>query len=229
MLLLSQNGVRIFAHGARGHTAGRLYTEDVFEQLNLPVVKNTNQLNDHFKENKLCFMALNHFCSPLDHLIRLRDLFGLRSPVHTLCRLINPLNANATLQSVFHPSYANTHHQAAQLLGETNAMVVKGDSGEFEYRPQAKVNVNQLTSGTLKNYVLSKYSEHKPQLALTTELLLNIWRGDDNLSAEDLEYAERVITGTTALALMTINANDHFEQALDQSFRMWEERDRSLI
>ena len=36
-LLLAHNGYRVFVHGARGHTAGRCYTQDVLQQLDLPI------------------------------------------------------------------------------------------------------------------------------------------------------------------------------------------------
>ena len=38
---------------------------------------------------------------------------GLRSPIHTLARLINPFNAKATLQAIFHPAYRTSHQHSA--------------------------------------------------------------------------------------------------------------------
>ena len=34
-LMLAENGVRIFMHGASGHTNGRVYTKDVISQFGL--------------------------------------------------------------------------------------------------------------------------------------------------------------------------------------------------
>jgi len=67
----------------------------------------------------------------------MRHLLGLRSPVNTLSRLINPLGATASLQSIFHPAYARLHQEADRLLSQPRAPVFKGDSGEVEIKPQA--------------------------------------------------------------------------------------------
>ena len=37
VLLLSQNGIRIFMHGTEGHTPGRLYTSEALKALGLPI------------------------------------------------------------------------------------------------------------------------------------------------------------------------------------------------
>ena len=69
--------------------------------------------------------------------MQLRSLLGLRSPVNTLSRMINPLNARASVQSIFHPAYARLHQEADRILEQPRSMVFKGDSGEIEVKPQA--------------------------------------------------------------------------------------------
>jgi anthranilate phosphoribosyltransferase len=39
----------------------------------------------------------------LQEIIDLRPFMGLRSPVHTLARMLNPLNAPYMMQGIFHP------------------------------------------------------------------------------------------------------------------------------
>ena len=46
-----------------------------------------------------------------------KPILGLRSPVHTLARMINPFAAPCLLQGVFHPNYMPTHRDAALVLG----------------------------------------------------------------------------------------------------------------
>ena len=52
---------------------------------------------------------------------------GLRSPIHTLARLINPFKAKATLQAIFHPAYRTSHQHSALRLGYQNSAVIKGE------------------------------------------------------------------------------------------------------
>ncbi|MBT8152010.1 MAG: glycosyl transferase family protein, partial [Gammaproteobacteria bacterium] len=112
-LLLAQSGYRVLMHGSRGHTAGRHYAQDSLEALGIAPASSSQQAAEQLENNNFAFMPLAALCPPLQQLMDLRDLFGLRSPVHTLSRLLNPFSAHTTLQSVFHPAYASTHHAAA--------------------------------------------------------------------------------------------------------------------
>ena len=230
MLLLASQGYKIFAHGACGHTPGRIYTEEVFKALNLPIARNWQEAETAITEHKLCFMALQSFCEPLDQLIQLRALFGLRSPVHTLCRLLNPLAAAATLQSVFHPSYANTHHHAAQLLDEPNTMVIKGDSGEFEFRPQANLTIKQLSKGQSSTFTLARSSAIKPTIDLDIKHLKALWQGEfDASNTAEYKFAEQAVIGTAALALLTMNEASDFDEAKIIAEQYWQQRNQNLL
>ena len=46
-------------------------------------------------------------------MLALNPILGLRSPVHTLVRAMNPFGAPASMQGVFHPSYVAIHRDAA--------------------------------------------------------------------------------------------------------------------
>ena len=69
----------------------------------------------------------------LHEMMQFRPLLGLRSPVNTLSRMLNPLRASASIQSVFPPAYANLHQEADALLQQPLAGVFRGDSG-FAFR-----------------------------------------------------------------------------------------------
>ena len=101
----TRQGIKVFMHGAKGHTQGRIYSEDVLQQLGFPAAHNWNQVKSQLSSTNFSFMSLQHLSPPLDHIISLRAMFGLRSPVHTLTRLLNPLGAQHTIDGVFHPAY----------------------------------------------------------------------------------------------------------------------------
>lgn len=56
---------------------------------------------------------------------------GLRSPVHTLARLINPFNATATMQAIFHPAYRSSHQQTALMLGYQILRSLRAEGGSL--------------------------------------------------------------------------------------------------
>ncbi|MBK6757398.1 MAG: hypothetical protein IPG70_07130 [Moraxellaceae bacterium] len=94
-------------------------------------------------------LSLDAYCPPLAEMIQLRNVLGLRSPVHTLSRLINPLNAQSSLQAIFYPAYRESHQKAAQLLNYQNTMVIKGEGGEFERNPDGRCLVKGIQDGEL--------------------------------------------------------------------------------
>lgn len=224
ILLLARNGYRVFVHGTEGHTAGRLYTREVFEFLSLPVANTWEEVAAQLDQHNLCYMPLGNICPQLQALIQLRQLFGLRSPVHTLCRLLNPLGAPTTMQSVFHPSYANTHHQAAVLLGEENSAVYKGEAGEVEYRPRAKLSVRLLRNGHSEMLEIPKTSDAKDDPGTDPELLRQLWEG----SARNT-YHEQIVVGTAAIAIYTMGAAENYDEAMKLTNKMWENRNRNCF
>ena len=82
---------------------------------------------------------------------------GLRSPIHTLARLINPFNAKGDIASDFPPCLSDTsHQQTAFRLGYKNSAVIKGEGGEFERNPDAKTLICGIKNGELYEHELPK-------------------------------------------------------------------------
>jgi anthranilate phosphoribosyltransferase len=229
-LLLAENGIRVLMHGTDGHTAGRIYTERCFQLLGLPVANTWQQVSEQLDAQRLCFFHLKHWCAPLQQLIDLRSVLGLRSPVHTLTRLINPLRAPSSLQSIFHPAYADNHSQAAQLLGQKNALVIKGDGGEFELRPEADcklflIHDNARLREDWPRFFDKKVSDNTDDdVELNPEHLRELWRG-----THDNNYAEAAIIGTTALALRAMQRAANPADAIVLATQWWQARQRTRL
>lgn len=222
MLLVAQAGHRIFVHGSKGHTPGRLYAEDAMRQLHLPVAENWTDVAEQLTRDQLSYLPLEQFCQPLQDLIQLRPLLGLRSPVNTLSRLINPLRAAASLQSVFHPAYARLHQEADRILEQPRAMVFKGESGEVEIKPQADTRIAMLHSEQLVDWVLPRTLTQRAESVASpgVESLRGLWRG----STIDT-YGLNATLATTAAALVTLTPDINLESAQLQAHQLWEDRD----
>jgi len=137
-LTLAQSGYKVFMHGASGHTLNRLYTEQVLEYLGYSICQSEQDVEYELEQHNFAYLPLEAISPVLSDLISLRNVMGLRSPIHTLARLINPFNAKATLQAIFHPAYRSSHQQTASRLGYQNSAVIKGEGGEFERNPDAQ-------------------------------------------------------------------------------------------
>lgn len=218
-LLLAQNGFTVAMHGASGHTENRVYSEAILFKLGVPIASTLSEGQTQLEDNHFCYLPLSVLCPPLHSIIEYRPLFGLRSPVHTLTRLLNPLKAKATLQSVFHPSYSSAHQHAAILLKENNAVVFKGEGGEVEYKPHAKVEVYAVKNSTIENYVIPRLQEAPEDTVLSAELLERVWRDEI-----DNRYAVNAIVGTMAIALTALGTSKNFDDARQLATTMWKNR-----
>jgi anthranilate phosphoribosyltransferase len=223
---LADRGVRVFMHGSGGHTKGRLYTEEVLKALGIQIAESWADTAHLLDKSHFAFMPLRHICPPLQAMIDLRNEFGLRSPVHTLARLLNPLAAAHSIQSVFHPPYALRHQQAAIDLEQFHASVFKGEGGEVERKPEALTKVYSVHNGSLSEEAWPKMIEGRQEQPeeFSIEHLHGIWRGD----VRD-DYAEMAVTGTLAIALRLLQRADSPAQALVLAQDYWQQRDRSRL
>ncbi len=225
-LTLADHGVRVFMHGAGGHTKGRLYTESALNALGIASCENWQDVASALDKTQFAFMPLRHICPPLQAMIDLRNEFGLRSPVHTLVRLLNPLSAPHSMQSVFHPAYALNHQQAAVDLAQPHASVFKGEGGEIERKPEAQSKVYSVHDGVMSEETWPKMIEGRQEQdeQLDIELLRGIWRG---ITSD--EYGELAIIGTLAIVLRLLQRADNPQAALVLAEEYWQQRDKSRL
>ncbi|TXS93038.1 glycosyl transferase family protein [Parahaliea maris] len=226
ILLLNQAGYRVFLHGAGGHTAGRLYTEQAMAQLGLPVANNWQQVDAQLAGEGLSYLSLEHFCPGLYQIMQFKSLLGLRSPVNTFARMLNPLNAPASIQSIFHPAYAALHLEADRLLGQPASLVFKGDSGEVEVKPQANTRLLFQRQGegieaTFQRALGDRVAAvEQPDVAP----LRSLWRDE-----ERNEYGLLATLSTCASALMLLRPELEASEATVEAERLWHARDAARL
>lgn len=223
---LANAGEKIFMHGASGHTIDRVYTEDVLNSLGLPVAANGLQAKQQLEQLGFCYFPLSHLCPQLHAIIELRNTMGLRSPVHTLARLINPCHADLVMQGIFHPSYREVHQHAALTLGYPTVAVIKGEAGEIERNPDAECLVKAVRNHELLEETWPPIFQrrHVKESQLDINLLLSVWQG-----ATEHEYGNGAIIGTIALALRTQGKASTQSEALDHAADIWNQRDRDFL
>ncbi|MDH5735543.1 MAG: glycosyl transferase family protein [Gammaproteobacteria bacterium] len=222
-LLLAENGIKVCMHGAEGHTAGRMYTSEVLKPLGIETCTTLKQARDEINKNNFSYMPLQTINQRLKDIIELRPFLGLRSPIHTVGRMINPLKAPYSIQAIFHPGYQKVHQEAAQLLGEPHLAVFKGEAGEVERNPDTECTVSCVHNSEMNDEVWPPLfsKRHVKEESLDINRLHNVWRGQD----KD-EYAEAAITSTAAIALRLMGKADSPESAITQANEMWARRDK---
>jgi anthranilate phosphoribosyltransferase len=227
-LLLAQNGTTVFMHGASGHTNGRIYTKDVLAELGIPPCTSVLEACERMKAERFAYLDIEHLCPRLHDIIELRPLLGLRSPVHTVARSINPFSAPFVMQGIFHPGYRPVHQEAAQLLDEANVAVIKGEGGEIERDPDSPCLVQRVSNGALteEEWPALFARRHVKDQTLDIQRLARLWRVEI-----DDEYGSAAAVSTAAIALQLMGKADSPSDALAMARGMWENRarDRYLV
>lgn len=220
-LTLARAGIRIVMHGASGHTEGRIYSEQILQALGHAPCLTWQDTEAALAQTNFAFVPLRTFCPPLQHIIDLKSLFGLRSPVNTLTRLINPLGAPCSLQSIFHPAYADNHQAAAQLLGQQHAAVFKGEAGEAERRPEADLRLHLIQDGKslIEEWPRMVSGRQEKLEQLPFEELQSVWSGQRTDS-----YGELAVTGTIAIVLRLMGKATSHESAQTLAESLWQRR-----
>jgi anthranilate phosphoribosyltransferase len=220
-LLLAKNGYSVLLHGGGEHTEGRQYARAVCDALGINVVSTLAEAETHINQHKIAYISIADFLPKMSVLIDMKAELGLRSPVNTLVRHINPLQASTTLQGMFHPGYMPLHHHSAIALGQNNNIVIKGDGGEFEVRPDSEtryatnkgvVEIDRLLAPVLTQRAI------RPE-NVTVEPLIALW---NNTTAND--YGLAAVTETAAV-IISQHEGCSLEDAQKTARQWWDARD----
>lgn len=220
-LLLAENGIKVFMHGASGHSSDRIYTQDMLQFLGIKPATSLQEASLQLEENHFCYLSLQHFCPKLYDIIELRPLMGLRSPIHTMVRMLNPFNSQCSIQGIFHPGYRPVHQEAALLLDQQNVAVLKGEGGEAERNPDMDCLVQSIHQGQSIDELwpaLFKRRHIKPDF-LNPEQLAAIWQ-----AKEENEFAEATVISTAAIALKLLGKAKNQTQAFALAKKFWHNR-----
>lgn len=151
---LSRQGVRVLVHGP-SHDPGRVTTAQVFEAAALPIVKDAAALQAAWQAGQPAFMDIADLCPPMDKLLSVRWTIGLRTPAHSVAKLLDPFaaasataaNAPGSVSSIrvvnhTHPEYAIAMAEFIQHI-RANAMLMRGTEGEpvADARRQPKCDI----------------------------------------------------------------------------------------
>ena len=106
-LLLADNGLRVFMHGIAGLPDSSVSTRQVLQHLGIAEQNNWSDVGKALDESNFAYLGLEHISKPLNDLFALRPLLGLRSPVNSLARALNPLDQRIKCRACFTPPTAN--------------------------------------------------------------------------------------------------------------------------
>ena len=226
-LLLATSGVRVLMHGTEGHTPGRIYARETLAALNVPIADSIEGAARQLDERNFAYMPLAVFSPRLQDIIELKPIIGVRSPVNTFARMINPFDAPYSIQSIFHPNYREIHRDVCLRLGQPHMAVFKGEGGEIERRPEKPVEVQHLHQGTKSDEdwpVVAGVARTVGEESMDLSRLKALWRAQTNDP-----YAEAVVIGTAAIALRLMGRAGSPAEAESEARRLWAARPAEIL
>ena len=140
-LALAASGIRVLMHGTNEFTGGTT-VEQALAQLGLSPAVSGADARARLARDRFAYVPIRVLCPELAELLGLRRLLGLRSPINTVARLIDPAQAPAGVDGVFHPPYIETHLAVAERLARPRLLVLKGGGGEAERNPARPVTAH---------------------------------------------------------------------------------------
>lgn len=197
--LVAQAGHRVLLHGWNGVDPK---VRNGLADAGIGVAHSADEAAQLLDRDGITYLPLEIFHPALFRLLDLRRVLGLRSCVNTVCRMLNPGNAPASVQGVFHPSYRLLQADAAALLGWDSLTVIKGGGGEFERYPAKDV----------AGFGLRRSAAWEANFPATQN---EVRRLSDSTPDRPGPFEIDIITGTAALALDTLGVPDSAALARD--------------
>lgn len=218
--LVAQTGARVLLHGWNSHQSDGA---DVRGALALAGIARAGDVADAARlldRQGITYLPLEALSPGALHLLRLRDVLGLRSCINTVLRVLNPAQAPAAVQGVFHPPYRALQQAAGAALEQPHLCILKGGGGEFERHPAKDVTLFRLIAGQPCETVLPALLPDPRRLSDTPhppQALQDLWQG----TLRD-PFAEAIVTGTAAAALVALGHAP--AEAAPRAATLWADR-----
>jgi anthranilate phosphoribosyltransferase len=204
-------------HGSNAFTAG-VPVAEALTALGLRPAADRAEAARLLEATGFAYLPLAALSPGLDRLLRLRSLLGLRSPVNTVARLLDPFDAAASVDGVFHPPYIAVHLAASERLGRRRLLVVKGGGGEAERNPAKPTAAHLLSPSGRAEVLLPATRPGAGRGAAGTDLRA-VWRGE-----EEDGPATATVLATIALGLLALGAAATAEEADARVAGVWRGR-----
>jgi anthranilate phosphoribosyltransferase len=211
-LALGRAGFSVLMHGTNEFSGGMTVAQ-ALPFLNLTAATDAASTARDLAARGFAYVPVAALSPVFSELLGLRRLLGLRSPLNTVARLLNPADAPAGVDGVFHPPYIETHLAAAERLGRARLLVLKGGGGEAERNPAKPVTAHlwDATAGRgalpLRAVAAPPATEPEPDIGA-------VWDGVSRAPS-----VEARVVATIALGLMALGRGGDAEAQV-----VWETR-----
>lgn len=217
-LTLARAGFRVLMHGSNAFSSGVPVAVGL-AALGLRPATSLADAERSLARDRFAYLPLEILSPPMLRLLGLRDLFGLRSPVNTVARLLDPGEARAGVDGVFHPPYIDVHLGVAERLRRPRLLVLKGGGGEAERNPAKPLAAHLWDERAGRSeFILPAWTPNDGRPARETDpaLLGALWRHEAKMP-----HAEATVVGSVALGLLALGHAATPEEADNAARAVW--------
>jgi anthranilate phosphoribosyltransferase len=220
-LALARSGITVLMHGSNDFSSG-IAVDDGLAALGMRPGTDRAAAAALLRNHRFAYLPLRALVPAMDRLLEMRRLFGLRSPVNTAARLLNPADARSGVDGVFHRPYIDVHLAVGERMNRGRLLVLKGGGGEAERVPLKPGTATLWDSGDGRREIALPAVEglrpHPPS-SDTTAGFAAVWTGDFTP-----ETPLATIRATIALALLALGRTNDPAQAIEDAAAIWAQR-----
>jgi len=225
--VLASQGKRIVLHGYNAVDAVKYQVETACPLLGINIAQTPEQAKQYLDEFNICYLPLESYCPELVPLLNLREKVGLRTPLNTVARSLNPCKAPFAIHGVFHKGYEKLHAQAGLLTSETNMVAFKGEGGESEINPRVSTDICGVQNVAGKAvYIEQEWPTYLNEASgahteVSAEYLNKVWVGEIVDS-----YGDAAVICTVAVLLKQFEPEKTQDECLQLAQQYWQARIR---
>ncbi|MCF7502617.1 MULTISPECIES: glycosyl transferase family protein [Vibrio] len=211
--ILADDGYKVLMHGYMDKPSGRTHAETHLDLVGVRLAADPQDAKQILEADGIAYLPLANFAPEAQTMIGWKHRYGLRTPINTVVRALNPGGGRLGLRGSFHPGFPQLHAEVEQFIGNKSHSVIsfKGMNGESEYNPK----VSQTVWMSSPEKVESFYWEGtmNTELPLPKECVLGTPEDEMELMANS------VVDSMTAI--LFAETHDKAE-AYAKALRLWE-------
>ncbi|WOD06979.1 glycosyl transferase family protein [Marinomonas sp. GJ51-6] len=194
-LALANYGQKVVMHGHAFEGEERIFVDEAIKRLGLSISHTRQEVKQKVDETGFAYISLENIDSTLSDMMNLKYTLGLRSPVNTVVRMMNPFQADHSVHGVFHRGYDVLHISACEQLNDPSVLVFRGGNGEAEVNPEREVTLWKWQKGVASWTSWPKAEKEHKRLKHNLDLtrLTDHWSG-----LEIDQFGEQAVRQTLA-------------------------------
>ncbi len=105
--ILADNGHKVLMHGYHDRQSGRLHAEDYLDKFAITKAESAEDAKRVLETQNIVYLPLSAFAPQAETMIGWKNRYGLRTPINTVVRALNPGQATVGIRGSFHPGSNN--------------------------------------------------------------------------------------------------------------------------